>query len=73
MLEKKMDFVTLSKSGINILALGSREKRMVIDAQGNQRMIHSLESVNFLKVDQQNSLLFECADENKIVSVQQEF
>lgn len=68
--EKNKDFVTISKTGVNILALGSVEKRRVLDAQKNERIIHSLESVNFLKVDSDNYILFECADENRIVSIQ---
>ena len=37
-------------------------------------MIHSLEAYNFLKVDKNNYLLFECAKSNqRIVSIQQEY
>ena len=56
-----------------VTALGSNQKRMITDNEDNDRMIHSLESVDFLKVDPENYILFECADEEKIISVQQEF
>jgi len=36
-------------------------------------MIHSLESVNFLKVEPQNFILFECSDENKVISIYNEY
>jgi len=36
-------------------------------------MLHSLESMDFLKVDPENYILFECADEEKVISVEQEF
>lgn len=36
-------------------------------------MIHSLESVSFLKTDPGNYVLFECAEEERIVTIQQEF
>ena len=37
-------------------------------------MIHSLESCNFLKVDRNNYLVFECSKpDNRSVSVQQEY
>ena len=37
-------------------------------------MVHSLESVNFLKVEPRNFILFEFADTaNKIISIYQEF
>lgn len=46
---------------------------MIQDNEENDRMLHSLDSVDFLKVDQENYILFECADEEKVISVQQEF
>ena len=37
-------------------------------------MIHSLESCNFLKVDRNNFLVFECAKaSNRIISINQEY
>jgi hypothetical protein len=72
-LSKKKDFITMSKAGLNILALGAIDKRQVIDAEKNERMVHSLESVNYLKVAPENFVLFECSDEDRVVSIQQEF
>ena len=69
----KKDFCILSKSGLNILALGAIDKRMVMDENQNERMIHSLESVNYLKVAPENYILFECAQANKVISIQSEF
>jgi hypothetical protein len=63
----------MSKAGLNILALGAIDKRQVIDAEKNERMVHSLESVNYLKVAPENFVLFECSDEDRVVSIQQEF
>lgn len=63
----------LSKQGIRIIALGDGGKRTVVDSNGNQRMIHSLESVNFLKVEPQNFILFECSDENRVISIYNEY
>jgi len=62
---KNNDFVMINREGINILALGSIQKRALKDAEGNDRMIHSLESMNFLKVDPSNYLLFACAKTDK--------
>jgi len=46
---------------------------MIQDNEENDRMLHSLESVDFLKVDPENYILFECADEEKVISIEQEF
>ena len=61
MTNRNLDFVTLNREGINIIALGSVEKREIMDADGQERMLHSLQSVNYLKVDPENYLLFACA------------
>jgi hypothetical protein len=36
-------------------------------------MIHSLESVNYLKVDKRNFILFKCAEDERVIEIQQEF
>lgn len=72
-LQNNKDFVTLSKTGVCVLALGSVPKRVITDDKKNERMIHSLESVNFLKVDGDNYILFECAEEDRVISIQQEY
>jgi hypothetical protein len=60
----KKDFCILSKSGLNIIALGAIDKREIFDENNAERMVHSLESVNFLKVAHDNYILFECASAN---------
>jgi|TARA_B110000285_G_scaffold233570_1_gene307783 hypothetical protein len=42
---------------------------MITDNQENDRMLHSLESVDYLKVDPENFILFECSEEEKIISI----
>ena len=57
-----------------MLSLGSNAKRAIVDSKGVDKMIHSLESVNFLKQDKDNFVLFACTDpECKVISIQQEF
>jgi len=58
---KMSDFVMINREGINVISLGSTEKRPMKDGEGLDRMIHSLESVNYLKVEKSNSLYFACA------------
>ncbi len=74
LLQKSKDFVHLSKAGMQVLSMGSDEQRVIQDNKGVHRMIHSLESCNFLKVDKNNFLVFECAKSlNRIVSINQEY
>jgi hypothetical protein len=74
LLQKNKDFITVNKQGMQVLCLGSIERRAIKDSNGIDRMIHSLESVNFLKLDSNNYVLFECAKpEFRIISIDQEY
>lgn len=74
LLTKNKDYIHLNKSGMHVLSLGSTEKRPIVDNYGMNRMIHSLESCNFLKVDKSNYLVFQCQKhENRVVAIEQEY
>ena len=67
------EYVTMSKSGLNVLALGKVEKRKLSSSDGQMKMIHSLDSLSFLKVDKINYINFKCQDySNRIISIEQE-
>ena len=36
-------------------------------------IVHSLESVQYLKIDNDNFVLFECADQGRVISIVQEY
>jgi len=59
-LDTNKDFISLSKGGINVLSLGAIHKRRLKDAEGQDKMIHSLASSSFLKTDAVNHIKFEC-------------
>ena len=52
------DFLILSKDGINVLALGEKEGRQIKDKDGLARFIHSLGSINYIKIEPTNHFLF---------------
>jgi hypothetical protein len=54
------DFLILSKDGINVLALGEKDGRVIKDQEGFDRYIHSLGSINYIKIEPTNHLLFAC-------------
>ena len=71
LLNKNKDFVLLNREGINLIGLGSVQKKACKDAEGTDRMMHTLESCNFLKVDNDNYLLFACQNmQKREISVQ---
>ena len=59
-LETNKDFISLSKAGINVLALGAVPKRKMHDNLGSEKMIHSLDGASFLKIDPINYIKYEC-------------
>ena len=68
---KTKDFITLSKAGMNVLNLGTRELRRVLDFEGQNKFMHSIVSFDFLKVEQTNLINFKCQDyDNRIVSIE---
>lgn len=72
-LEKSKDYVMINRDGISVLSLGCFQKKNVTARNGQAKMIHSLESANYLKVDPNNNLTFQFAGEKKIITVSQQF
>ena len=46
-----LDFLMISKDGINIINIGSGGSKKVTDNNGDTRMMHSLGSVSYLKLE----------------------
>ena len=68
------DFLILSKDGINMLALGEKPSRVVKDKDGLKRLVHSVGSCNYLKIEKTNHLLFACQFYNdRQVCVQEQY
>ena len=53
--------------------MGGEEKREFTTKSGNQKLIHSLESMNYLKIDPTNFIKFEFSGENKSISIVQQY
>lgn len=73
LLRNQKDFLKLSKTGANILALGHIQKRKISDKQGHHLIVHSLESMCYLKLDNGNSVLVQCADGNCFITIVHEY
>ena len=77
LLNQNKDFITLSREGIHVIALGSTQQRNVKSKTRTKNgyrtsmiKLHSLESINFLKVAAENCVIFEFVGENKEISIQ---
>lgn len=69
------DFIILNKEGINFVRLNPDIPRKSFkDKDGEERMVHSLNSIDYLKVDGENMLYFEnkLDDNNILLQIQQQ-
>lgn len=72
LLTKHKDYISLNKSGIQILNMGGQTKSFV-DHDGMDKMVHSMESCDYLKLIPDNHILLECAKpEERMLSISQE-
>ena len=65
-----------NKDGTSFLPLGLREKTSIDNDDGIKRMVHSLESCNYLKIENSNHLKFMNAkngETDRIVMIQEQF
>jgi hypothetical protein len=70
------DFIILNKDGTSFLPLGLREKTSIDNDDGIKRMVHSLESCNYLKIENSNHLKFMNAkngETDRIVMIQEQY
>jgi hypothetical protein len=73
-LQNNFNFVIVNKDGMSALSLGNVQKQKFTDDQGNIQLLHSLESQNYLKCEQDNHLVFECSKADKMeISVLEEY
>lgn len=53
-LNKNKDFVTINRNGVNVYSIGSFHRRSLLGEGSQEKMIHSLESCNYLKIEKTN-------------------
>ena len=58
---------------MNVLSVGTIDKKKIQDADGYDKMIHSFDSLSYLKLAPNNFVSLKCQDyNNRIVSIDQE-
>ena len=62
---KSKDFITVNRDGLKVTHLGSTTRKAIKDNKGNDKMLHSLESMNSLKIDSENNLKYSCQKHEK--------
>jgi hypothetical protein len=67
------DFIILSKEGMNFIRLDEAQKRRSIQRKNQvMKMVHSLCSMDYLKVEDGNMIYFEQkVDDSKVIKIQQ--
>lgn len=52
------EFLILGKEGMQMIAVGHKPSRVIKDRDGQKRMVHSLGSCDYLKLESSNHILF---------------
>ena len=74
LLHNNKEFMMINAQGIQIIGLGSRDKRAVKDHSGTDRVLHALNGYNYLKLEPKNYLFFKCQKySERTISIQQEY
>jgi hypothetical protein len=68
-INKTNDYVTINGEGISLISLDSFDKRYIKSADGQEKMIHAIESVNYLKVDPNNFIHFDFSGPNRQIKI----
>lgn len=72
--KKNNDFIILNKEGINFIRIDAVKSRKPIkDREGSLKMVHSLCSMKFLKIEDSNMINFQNDNESEqmIIKIQQ--
>ena len=59
-MHKTYDYITINTDGISLINFGQLGKRE-ITRKGTGKLVHSLESINYLKIDSKNFIHFDFA------------
>ena len=62
LLDISSEFVTFSKTGINVVSLSSKHKKYLHNTEGQKIKLHSLESMSYLRFENINLINFKCQD-----------
>ena len=63
----------INRDGISVISLAAGQKRSIKDFSGQEKMIHPLESANYLKVDPDNFINFDFSGQKKVINILQQF
>lgn len=74
LLTPNFNYVILNKDGLSVYSLGNIQKQMIIDDKGQQNVVHSLESCNYLKLEKYNNLVYLCSSKTgKEIAIEEEY
>ena len=72
-LSKNNDYVMINADGISLISLGSFDKRMIRSEDGQEKMIHAIQSCDYLKCHPQNFIYFDLSSEKRHINIEQQF
>jgi hypothetical protein len=61
----------INNDGISIISLGQQQKRLLKSANGQENMIHAIQSVDYLKCNPSNFIYFDFSGVKKQIHIEQ--
>jgi hypothetical protein len=69
--DEKKEFIHLNKNGISVTSLSEIDKRIIEGNDNQMKVLHSLESINYLRVDPGNFIEFDSETGDRVIRIQQ--
>ena len=57
-MNESLDYIILNKDGLSFIPMGTQMKKIIANPDGCNRMVHSLESSSYLKIEDTNQIHF---------------
>jgi hypothetical protein len=67
LVKSNKDFIILNRDGMSVIALGKGDKRIFLGNEPQEKMVHCLEQLNYLKIDPENIIEWDETEENNII------
>ena len=61
------DFIILNREGLSVMPLGKEDKRIFQGNEHQEKMVHCLEQLNYLKIDPDNLIEWDCTEDHTLI------
>ena len=67
LISNNKDYVILNRDGLSVMPLGKVDKRIFQGNEPQEKMVHCLEQLNYLKIDPDNHIEWDCTEDHSLI------